>query len=122
MSNILNKIFGDPNEKELKKIQPVVDEINKLEEKFQGFSDEELKNQTNLFRDRLKKNETLDQLLPEAFAVVREVSKRVMKQRHYNVQLIGGIVLHQGNISEMKTGEGKTLVSTLPIYLNAISG
>ncbi|MCK5123231.1 MAG: preprotein translocase subunit SecA [Candidatus Pacebacteria bacterium] len=120
--SILNKIFGDPNEKELKKIQPIVDEINKLEEKFQSFSDEELKNQTNVFRERLKNKETLEQILPEAFAVVREVSKRVMKQRHYDVQLIGGIVLHQGNISEMKTGEGKTLVSTLPIYLNAISG
>ena len=122
MSSLLNKIFGDPNEKELKKIQPIVDEINKLEEKFQAFSDEELKNQTNVFRERLNKKETLEQILPEAFAVVREVSKRVMKQRHYDVQLIGGIVLHQGNISEMKTGEGKTLVSTLPIYLNAISG
>jgi len=120
--SILNKIFGDPNEKELKKIQPIVDEINKLEEKFQGFSDEELKNQTNLFRERLKNKETLDNILPEAFVVVREVSKRVMKQRHYDVQLIGGIVLHQGNISEMKTGEGKTLVSTLPIYLNALTG
>jgi preprotein translocase subunit SecA len=120
--SILNKIFGDPNEKELKKIQPIVDEINKLEEKFQRFSDKELKNQTNIFRERIEKGETLDQILPEAFAVVREVSKRVMKQRHYNVQLIGGIVLHQGNISEMKTGEGKTLVSTLPIYLNALTG
>ena len=119
--SILNKIFGDPNEKELKKIQPIVDEINKLEEKFQAFSDEELKNQTKIFKDRIEKGETLDSILPEAFAVVREVSKRVMGQRHYDVQLIGGIVLHQGNISEMKTGEGKTLVSTLPIYLNAIS-
>ena len=120
--SILNKIFGDPNEKELKKIQPIVDEINKLEEKFQSFSDEALKKQTNIFRERIKKGETLDQILPEAFAVVREVSKRVMGQRHYDVQLIGGIVLHQGNISEMKTGEGKTLVSTLPIYLNALTG
>jgi preprotein translocase subunit SecA len=120
--SILNKIFGDPNEKELKKIQPIVEEINKLEEKFQRFSDGELKDQTNIFKERLNKGETLDQILPEAFAVVREASKRVMKQRHYDVQLIGGIVLHQGKISEMKTGEGKTLVSTLPIYLNAITG
>ena len=120
--SILNKIFGDPNEKELKKIQPIVDQINSLENKFQSFSDDQLRDQTNIFKERLNKKETLEQILPEAFAVVREVSKRVMKQRHYDVQLIGGIVLHQGNISEMKTGEGKTLVSTLPIYLNAISG
>ena len=120
--SILNKIFGDPNEKELKKIQPIVDEINKLEEKFQPFSDGELKNQTKIFREKIEKGETLDQILPEVYAVVREVSKRVMGQRHYDVQLIGGIVLHQGNISEMKTGEGKTLVSTLPIYLNALTG
>jgi len=120
--SILNKIFGDPNEKELKKIQSIVDEINQLEEKFQPFSDEELKNQTKIFRERIEKGETLEQVLPETYAVVREVSKRVMGQRHYDVQLIGGIVLHQGNISEMKTGEGKTLVSTLPIYLNALTG
>ncbi len=120
--SIINKIFGDPNKKELKKIQPIVDEINKLESKFQSFSDEELKNQTDVFRGRLNKEETLDQILPEAFAVVREAAKRVMGQRHYDVQLIGGIVLYQGKISEMKTGEGKTLVSTLSIYLNALTG
>ncbi len=120
--HILNKIFGDPNEKELKKIQPIVEEINKLEGKFQSFSDDELKNQTKIFKERLNKGETLDQILPEAYAVAREASKRVLKQRHYDVQLVGGIVLHQGKISEMKTGEGKTLVSTLPIYLNALTG
>ncbi len=120
--SILNKIFGDPNEKELKKIQPIVDEINKLESKFQAFSDGELKDMTSKFKDRLKKGETLDQILPEAFAAVREAAKRTLKQRHYDVQLIGGIVLHQGKIAEMKTGEGKTLVSTLPIYLNALTG
>jgi preprotein translocase subunit SecA len=120
--SILNKIFGDPNEKELKKIQPIVEEINKLEGKFQSFSDEELKKQTVIFKERLSKGETLDQILPEAYAIVREASKRILKQRHYDVQLIGGIVLHQGKISEMKTGEGKTLVSTLPIYLNALTG
>jgi len=120
--SILNKIFGDPNEKALKKIYPIVDEINKLESKFQAFSDEELKKQTTIFKERIEKGETLDQILPEAFAVVRETAKRVLGQRHYDVQLVGGIVLHQGNISEMKTGEGKTLVSTLAIYLNAISG
>jgi preprotein translocase subunit SecA len=120
--SILNKIFGDPNEKALKKIQPIVDEINKLENKFQSFSDEQLKNQTTEFKKRIEKGETLDQILPEAFAVVRETSKRVLGQRHYDVQLIGGVVLHQGKISEMKTGEGKTLVSTLPVYLNALTG
>ena len=118
--SIINKIFGDPNEKVLKKIYPIVDEINKLEGKFQELSDEQLKNQTEIFRQRMEKGEMVDQILPEAFAVVREASKRILKQRHYDVQLIGGIVLHQGNISEMKTGEGKTLVSTLAIYLNAI--
>ncbi|MFZ2970207.1 MAG: preprotein translocase subunit SecA [Minisyncoccia bacterium] len=120
--SILNKIFGDPNEKAIKILQPIIDEINKLESKFQAFSDEELKKQTFIFKDRIKKGETLDQILPEAFAVVRESAKRTLKQRHYDVQLIGGVVLHQGKISEMKTGEGKTLVSTLPIYLNALSG
>ncbi len=120
--SILNKIFGDPNEKAVKIIRPLIDEINKLESKFQSFSDEDLKKQTFIFKDRIKRGETLDQILPEAFAVVREASKRTLKQRHYDVQLIGGVVLHQGKISEMKTGEGKTLVSTLPIYLNALSG
>ncbi len=119
---ILNKIFGDPNEKVIKKLQPIVDEINKLESKFQPFSDEDLKAQTSIFKERLKKGETLDNILPEAFALVREASKRTLGQRHYDVQLLGGIVLHQGKISEMKTGEGKTLVSTLPLYLNALSG
>ncbi len=119
---ILNKIFGDPNEKAIKKIQPIVDEINKLESKFQAFSDGELRNQTEVFKDRIRKGETLDQILPEAFAVVREAAKRTLKQRHYDVQLIGGVVLHQGKIAEMKTGEGKTLVSTLPLYLNALTG
>jgi preprotein translocase subunit SecA len=120
--SILNKIFGDPNEKALKKIQPIVDEINKLESKFQSFSDEQLKSQTAEFKKRIGRGETLDQILPEAFAVVREASKRILGQRHYDVQLVGGIVLHQGKISEMKTGEGKTLVSTLPVYLNALTG
>jgi len=120
--SILKKIFGDPNEKALKNIQPIVCQINKLENKFQSFSDDDLKKQTSVFRNRISKGETLDQILPEAFAVVRETAKRTLHQRHYDVQLIGGVVLHQGKIAEMKTGEGKTLVSTLPIYLNAISG
>lgn len=120
--SILDKIFGDPNEKEIKKLQPTVDAINRLEENFQKMSDNELRAQTDTLRERLGKGEALDQILPEAFATVREASKRVLGQRHYDVQLIGGIVLHRGQISEMKTGEGKTLVSTLPVYLNALEG
>lgn len=119
---ILNKIFGDPNEKEIKKIQPIVDAINNIEEKFKAISDDELKEQTAVFKTRLEKGESLDNILPEAFAVVREAASRVLGQRHYDVQLIGGIALHRGQIAEMKTGEGKTLVSTLPVYLNALSG
>jgi preprotein translocase subunit SecA len=120
--SIVKKIFGDPNEKEIKKIQPTVDLINSLESKFQAMSDDELKAQTEIFKQRLSKGETLDQILPEAFATVRETAKRILGQRHYDVQLIGGIALHQGRIAEMRTGEGKTLVSTLAIYLNALTG
>lgn len=120
--SIVKKIFGDPNEKEIKKIKPTVDLINSLESKFQAMSDEELKAQTEIFKQRLSKGETLDQILPEAFATVRETAKRILGQRHYDVQLIGGIALHQGRIAEMRTGEGKTLVSTLAIYLNALTG
>ncbi|MBD3282613.1 MAG: preprotein translocase subunit SecA [Candidatus Portnoybacteria bacterium] len=114
------KIFGDPNKKRLNKIQPIVDQVNKLESKFEHFSNEELKEKTQEFKNRLKK-ETLDQILPEAFALVREAAKRTLSQRHYDVQLIGGIVMHQGDIAEMKTGEGKTLAATLPLYLNALT-
>jgi len=120
--SILTKIFGDPNEKTLKKLQPIVDQINQFEHKFENFSDEKLKNQTFLFKERLSKGENLDDILPEAFAVVREAAKRTLGQRHYDVQLLGGIVIHQGKIAEMKTGEGKTLVATLPTYLNALEG
>ncbi|MDD3007042.1 MAG: preprotein translocase subunit SecA [Candidatus Pacebacteria bacterium] len=120
--SILDKIFGDPNEKEVKKMQPTVDRINALEEKYKKMTDEELKGQTGILKARLKKGEDLDAILPEAFATVRETSSRVLGQRHYDVQLIGGIVLHKGQIAEMKTGEGKTLVSTLPVYLNALTG
>jgi preprotein translocase subunit SecA len=120
--SILDKIFGNPNEKEIKKLQPMVDAVNALEERVKAMSDEELKSQTEVLKARLEKGETLDQILPEAFATVRETAKRVLGQRHYDVQLIGGIVLHKGEISEMKTGEGKTLVSTLPVYLNALTG
>ena len=118
--SIITKIFGDANEKYLKKIQPLVDEINSLEKEFEKFSDEKLKEKTQEFKERLRKGETLDTILPEAFALVREAAKRTLKQRHFDVQLIGGIVLHQGKIAEMKTGEGKTLAATLPLYLNAL--
>ena len=165
---ILTKILGDPNEKILKKMQPIINEINGLEKKFEKMSDQELKGMTDEFRKRMgidevdenltgwprrrlthprndsdlkldvaeslgssrhsdkvgapqDNNAVLDQILPEAFAVVREASKRANKQRHYDVQLMGGIVLHRGQITEMKTGEGKTLVATLPLYLNALT-
>jgi len=120
--SIINKIFGDANEKYLKKIQPLVDKINGLEKKFESFSNEKLKGKTAEFKERLKKGGTLDDILPEAFALVRETAKRTLRQRHFDVQLMGGIVLHQGKIAEMKTGEGKTLAATLPLYLNALTG
>jgi preprotein translocase subunit SecA len=119
---IIRKIFGTRNERELKKFIPYVEKINNLEPEIKKLSDEELKSFTDKFRERLAKGETLDDILIEAFAVVREVSVRVLKMRHFDVQLVGGIILHQGKIAEMKTGEGKTLVSTLPGYLNALSG
>ena len=99
-----------------------MEKINSLEQEVQKLSDDELRNKTVEFKDRLAKGETLDSILPEAFAVVREASKRVLGMRHFDVQLIGGIILHQGRIAEMKTGEGKTLVATLPVYLNALTG
>src|SRR5271157_5337205 len=114
---ILTKIFGSKNEREIKKIRPRVLDINDFEPKLQALSDEGLKAKTNEFKDRLTHSETLDDLLPEAFAVVREASKRIMGLRHFDVQMLGGMVLHSGRISEMKTGEGKTLVATLPVYL-----
>src|SRR3989339_204664 len=120
--SLLTKIFGDPNLKVLKDLQPTVDKINGLEEGMKSLTDEALKNKTIEFKDRLDKGETVDDLLPEAFAVVREASIRATGMRHFDVQLIGGIVLHQGKISEMRTGEGKTLVATLPVYLNALQG
>ncbi len=121
MREILTKILGDPSDKQLKKLRPLVDEINELETSFKKLSDSKLKAKTEEFRKRLKKDDTLDTILPEAFALVREVSRRVLGERHYDVQLIGGMVLHQGDIAEMRTGEGKTLVATLPVYLNALS-
>jgi preprotein translocase subunit SecA len=112
----------DSNEKAIKKIQPIVEEINALEPEYEKLSDEQLKSKTEEFKKRIQEGTTLDEILPEAFAAVREAAKRTIKQRHYDVQLIGGIVLHQGKIAEMKTGEGKTLVATLPLYLNSLSG
>lgn len=118
----LDKLFGDPSVKVVKQIQPLVKIINDLEPKLQAMSDAQLKQQTAVLRERLHNGETVDQILPEAFATVREASKRVLGQRHYDVQLIGGIILHRGMIAEMRTGEGKTLTATLPVYLNALSG
>ena len=120
--NLLNILFGDPNEKIIKEIRGEVAKINALEPAWQALSDDDLKAKTAEFKERLAKGETLDQILPEAFATVREASRRILGQRHYDVQLIGGVVLHRGQIAEMKTGEGKTLVATLPLYLNALSG
>lgn len=120
--SFLNKILGDPNKKVIEKIQPLVDKINGLEGEMAKLDMEGLKNKTLEFKERLKKGETLDDILPEAFAVVRETSKRVTGMRHYDVQLIGGVILYRGQIAEMRTGEGKTLVATLPVYLNALSG
>ncbi len=118
--SFLYKIFGNANEKYLKKLQPIIEKINSLESGFEKFTDEQLKEKTAEFKERLGKKKSLDDILPEAFALVREGAKRALKQRHFDVQLIGGIVLHQGKIAEMKTGEGKTLSATLPLYLNAL--
>jgi preprotein translocase subunit SecA len=120
--SFLTKMFGSKNERELRKMQPAVDRINALEPAMQAMSDEEMRALTGRFKERVERGEPLDDLLPEAFAVVREASVRSLKMRHFDVQLVGGIVLHQGKIAEMKTGEGKTLVATLPAYLNALSG
>jgi len=120
--SFLNKIFGDANQRYIKSLQPIVDHINEPEKDYEKFSDSQLKEKTAEFKKRLSEGETLDDLLPEAFAAVREASKRTLGQRHFDVQLMGGVALHRGNISEMKTGEGKTLVATLAAYLNAITG
>lgn len=120
--NLVEKVFGTHSERELKYIYPIVDKIEKLRPDMQAMSDEELRDQTRKFKERLAKGETLDDILPEAFATVREAAKRTLQMEHYPVQLIGGVVLHQGRIAEMKTGEGKTLVSTCPAYLNALAG
>ena len=120
--NVIEKMFGTHSERELKRIKSTVDKIESLRPQMQALSDEELRGKTREYKNRLQEGETLDDLLPEAFATVREAAKRVLGMEHYRVQLIGGIILHQGRIAEMKTGEGKTLVSTLPAYLNALEG
>ncbi|MBD5545069.1 MAG: preprotein translocase subunit SecA [Lachnospiraceae bacterium] len=120
--NIVQKVFGTHSERELKRIEPIVQKIESFRDSMMTLSDEELKGKTKEFKNRLAEGETLDDILPEAYAVVREAGRRVLNMEHYRVQLIGGIILHQGRISEMKTGEGKTLVSTLPAYLNALEG
>ncbi|MCR5215601.1 MAG: preprotein translocase subunit SecA [Lachnospiraceae bacterium] len=120
--NVIEKIFGTHSQRELKRIEPIVDQIEAMQEEMHQLSDEELKDKTRQFKERLEKGETLDDILPEAFATVREGAKRSIGLEHYRVQLIGGVILHQGRIAEMRTGEGKTLVSTLPAYLNALEG
>jgi len=120
--SILNKVFGDANEKYVKNLRPIADKINSLEPEFESFSDTKLKEKTAEFKERIKKGENLDNILSESAALVREAAKRTLNQRHFDVQLMGGIVLHQGKIAEMKTGEGKTLAASLPLYLNALEG
>jgi preprotein translocase subunit SecA len=122
VGTILRKFFGTKNDRELKRLLPLVEQITSLEAKVTNLSDEQLRDQTEEFKKRLQAGETLDDILPESFAVVREVSRRRLKMRHFDVQMLGGIVLHEGKIAEMKTGEGKTLVATLPVYLNALEG
>ena len=122
IGGLLKKIFGTKNDREIKALTKEVEKINALESEYEKLSDDDLKNKTNIFKERLQNGETLDDILVEAFATVREASKRVLGLRHYDVQLIGGMVLHQGKITEMKTGEGKTLVATCPVYLNALAG
>jgi preprotein translocase subunit SecA len=122
LDTLLRKVFGSKNDRELKQLQPVVDEINQLESALTSLSTEDLRAKTGEFRKRLEQGAPLDEILPEAFAVVREMAKRLIGMRHFDVQLLGGMVLHNGNIAEMKTGEGKTLAATLPVYLNALLG
>src|SRR3989344_1665043 len=128
--SFLTKIFGDANEGYLKKLQPAVEKINSLEKTFKGFSDTQLREKSQALKGKIVGGEIvggeasniLDEVLPEAFALIREAAKRTLNQRHFDVQLIGGMILHQGKIAEMKTGEGKTLTATLPVYLNALTG
>lgn len=120
--SLFTKIFGTSSQREVKAITPLVDKIESLEEEYKALTDQQLQAKTPEFKERLQNGETLDDILPEAFAACREAAWRVLGMRPYRVQLIGGIILHQGRIAEMKTGEGKTLVATLPAYLNALAG
>src|SRR6202163_3338111 len=122
LDTILAKVFGTKNEREIKAMRPTISAINDLEPQMQQLSDVELAQKTQEFKQRLANGETLDDILNEAFAVCREAGRRVLNMRHFDVQLIGGMVLHRGRIAEMRTGEGKTLVATLPVYLNALEG
>ena len=122
LGSIARTLFGSSNDRYVKSLRPIVNKINALEPQIQALSDDDLARQTVVFRERLANGETLDALLPEAFATVREAARRVLGQRHYDVQMVGGIVLHRGEIAEMRTGEGKTLVATLATYLNALPG
>src|SRR4030095_5708225 len=122
LEGLLRKIVGSNSDRELKKIQPVVETINSLESRISALSDADLQARTAAFKQRVENGASLDDILPEAFAVAREAGKRVLNMRHFDVQLIGGYALHKGKIAEMKTGEGKTLVATLPAYLNALEG
>ena len=119
---LFTKMFGTRSEREVKALNPIVDKIEALEEEYKALTDQQLRAKTDEFRTRLAQGETLDDILPEAFATCREAAARVLGMRPYRVQLIGGIILHQGRIAEMKTGEGKTLVATLPAYLNGLAG
>ena len=122
MFNLLTKVFGTGHEREMKALRPLVSAINDLEKTYSKMSDTELQSQTITLKEQIEKGKHPDQLLPQAFAVCREASKRVLNMRHYDVQMIGGYALYQGKIAEMKTGEGKTLVATLPVYLEALKG
>src|SRR5438552_881873 len=122
LQTLLAKVVGTQNERELKRLRPIVGQVNAFEAAIQVLSDDQLRSKTAEFRQRFAAGETLDDLMPEAFAVVREAGRRTLNMRHFDVQLIGGMVLHSGTISEMKTGEGKTLVAILPVYLNALPG
>lgn len=118
--SFFKSLFGNYSKKELKRVKPIMNQVLELEDKYKAMTEEELKDQTNVLKERLANGETTDDILPDAFAVCREASDRVLGMRHYPVQVIGGIVLHQGRIAEMRTGEGKTLVATLPAYLNGL--
>ena len=120
---VLSKVFGDPQRRIIKNLEKRVKEINELESKYQKMDDKELADQTNILKEKLSnKKTTLDTILPDAFALVRESSRRILGMRHFDVQMIGGMVLHEGNVAEMKTGEGKTITSIAPVYLNSITG